>query len=646
MSSERQTLERIFEQSDVGLFETSDAGEVRRANPALARILGYDSVEDLQKGLTDARDVYFNPGDRERLSQILERDGEIKQFVHMLRRRDGDAVWVSETCRRIREPDGTILYVGSMADVTELVDAKEAARKAEDHYRDIYENATVGIYRTRPDGHPVSANSALLKLLGFEDEETWKQNFHATRFYTDPRRRQTFVRDLLESGKVTGFESEIFVRGDKNHGTRWISESGRVIRSESGQAAYFEGTIEDITARREADSLRRKAHEADQANRLKSDFLAAMSHELRTPLNGVIGAAHALNRDARRDKERELSNLIVKSGEGLLAILNDILDLAKVEAGRLELEIEPFEPKRLVEEALVHWRPMVSEGSVELGIELDDDLPPLLRGDGRRIRQILWNYLSNALKFTDQGSITLRVKARPDGGCARLRFEVADTGSGMPEMQCDQVFDKFHQVRDSSRQSGGTGLGLAICREFAQLMGGSVGCSSEPGKGSVFWFEAPFQYCRNRCQNGSEDQAGEPYDLSGVRVLAAEDNPINQRVLGAILENYGCAPDFAFNGAEALQMIESKSYDVVLMDIQMPEMDGVEAVKRLRNLTGRASRLPVIALTANAMRGDREAYLEAGMDDFVAKPIEPDTLLAAISRAKARDLDSESARVA
>jgi len=646
MSSERQTLERIFEQSDVGLFETSDAGEVRRANPALARILGYESVEDLQDGLTDARDVYFDPGDRERLSQILERDGEIKQFVHMLRRRNGEAVWVSETCRRISESDGTVLYVGSMADVTELVEAKEKARLAETHYRDIYENATIGIYRTRPDGEPVSANTALLKLLGYQDEADFKRSFHATRLYVDPRRRDAFVRKLLETGEVTGFESKIFCNCEDGLGTRWISESGRVIRDENGEVAYFEGTIEDITARREADSLRRKAHEADEANRLKSDFLAAMSHELRTPLNGVIGAAHALNRAAQRDKERELSSLIVKSGEGLLAILNDILDLAKVEAGRLELEIAPFEPQRLVEEALVHWRPMVSDSAVDLNIELGENLPAILRGDGRRIRQILWNYLSNALKFTDQGSITLRLKARPDGGCARLRFEVADTGAGMPEKQCHQVFDKFHQVRDSNRQASGTGLGLAICQEFAQLMGGSVGCSSEPGKGSVFWFEAPFQYCRDRRQDNREAREPHSPDLSGLRILAAEDNPINQRVLGAILENYGCAPDFATNGAEALQMIKNASYDLVLMDIQMPEMDGVEAVKRLRRQTGRASRLPVIALTANAMRGDREAYLAAGMDDFVAKPIEPDSLLAAIARAKARDTDGENIRVA
>jgi len=632
MLSDHDSLKKIFEQSEVGLFETSAEGEVRIANPALARILGYPDVAALKAQLTDARAVYFNPEDRERLNQILSRDGEVRHYVHRLRRADGSAVWVSETCRRTTASDGGTAYVGSMADVTELVEAKESARRAESHYRGIYENATIGIFRVRPDGAPIAANPALVKLLGYADEDDWKASFRAARLYVESGRRQEIIGRLLERGRISGVESEIYRHGDRER-TLWISESGRVVHDSRGEPDYFEGTIEDITARKEADALRRKADEAEQANRLKSDFLAAMSHELRTPLNGVIGAAHALRRSAQSDKNRGLAGVIVESGEGLLAILNDILDLAKVEAGRLELDIKPFEPRRLVEEALSHWRPVVSESGLDLDMEVEGDLPDLLRGDSRRIRQILWNFLSNALKFTDEGRITVRVRGKPDGGCARLRFEVADTGRGMPSEQCVAVFEKFYQVRDSGGRGAGTGLGLAICREFAELMGGRVGCQSAPGEGSVFWFEAPFQREQDRRDESRGDGDGGLTDLSDLRILAAEDNSINQRVLGAILENYGCAPDFADDGRAALELISAKRYDLVLMDIQMPVMDGVEAVRRIRSEESGVGRLPVVALTANAMRDDREAYLAAGMDDFVSKPIQPDELLGAIERA-------------
>ncbi len=632
MQADATALNRIFDQSDVGLFETTAEGEVRVANPAVARMLGFSSLQEMRIGLRNAHDVYFHRSDRERLVRILRAEGAVNQFVHQMRRQDGTAIWVSETCRRIESADGVELCVGSMTDVTELVKAKETARSAEAHFRDIYDNSPVGIYRTRPDGEAVSANPALIRMFGFTTEEELKQAVNSHEIYVDPQRGHESRQRLIQNGELKGFESEMYKLGDAQKPKLWISESARVIRSETGEIEFFEGTLEDITDRREAESLRLRAREADDANRTKSEFLAAMSHELRTPLNGVIGAAHALENVSSTEKERDLSSLIVKSGEGLMAILNDILDLAKVEAGKLELDIAPFEPRRLMEEVAAHWRPLAEEKKLKLDLRIEGDTPERLMGDERRIRQILWNYMSNALKFTDRGVVRLVLTARPDGACARLAFSVEDSGKGMEAGECERVFDKFHQVKDA-QSSGGTGLGLAICKEFAGLMGGAVGCRSGAGEGASFWFEAPFQIVKDSEARIEAAPESDEIDLSSLRVLAAEDNPINQRVLAAVLENFGVSPTFAGNGREALDMLGDAPFDLVLMDVMMPVMDGVEAVRRLRAESGSHSMLPVIALTANAMQGDREKYIAAGMDDFVPKPIDPAALLTAIKRA-------------
>lgn len=631
MQADAAALKRVFDQSDVGLFETTADGEVRVANLAVARMLGFSSLQEMRIGLRNAHDVYFHRSDRERLVGILRSEGAVNQFVHQMRRQDGAAIWVSETARRVETAEGVELYVGSMTDVTELVNAKETARSAEAHFRDIYDNSPVGIYRTRPDGETVSANPALIRMFGFTSEEELKQAVNSHEIYVDPKRGQESCRRLIENGELKGFESEVYKLGDPDKPKLWISESARIIRSQTGEIEFFEGTLEDITDRREAENLRQRARKADDANRTKSEFLAAMSHELRTPLNGVIGAAHALENISSTDKERELSNLIVKSGEGLMAILNDILDLAKVEAGKLELDIAPFEPRRLMEEVAAHWRPLAEEKQLKLDLRIGAGTPERLMGDERRIRQILWNYMSNALKFTDRGVVRLALETRPDGGCSRLTFFVEDTGKGMDAGECGRVFDKFHQIKDG-QSSGGTGLGLAICKEFAGLMGGAVGCRSGDGEGACFWFEAPFQHVREAAPEAGIEPESEEIDLSCLRVLAAEDNPINQRVLAAVLENFGVSPTFAGNGQEALDMLGGASFDLVLMDVMMPVMDGVEAVRRLRAGNGPHALLPVIALTANAMQGDREKYIAAGMDDFVPKPIDPSALLSAIER--------------
>ncbi|GEM_PF-2707152 len=620
MRDDAADLQRIVDHAPVGLFAAGRDGSLQSANGFFARMLGYASPEQALAAVGDLSDIFADGNRCDALLADAERGEHGDGAVHKLVRKDGGEIYVTIFCSRSEGGAGP-RYFGAVHE------AVAAADPAPDRQRDLFASLPVAIYRIGPDGRALSGNAAFLNLFGFDDEAAMREGFRAEGVYADPEQHARLRRDLEIYSRVEGFISQVL----GVEGKRWISETARTVRDADGEIAYFEGVMEDVTARKEAEALRRVAEQAERANRIKSEFLASMSHELRTPLNGVIGAAHVLKRSVAEDKERQLADLIVTSGEGLLAILNDILDLAKVEAGRLELEIDSFDIHRMVEEAVSHWRPLTMEKKLRLNVEIADSVPAVLRGDGRRIRQILGNFMSNALKFTEKGDITVAFTARPDGACTRLRFEVRDSGKGVPADARARIFDKFFQLKDTSRGKGGTGLGLAICKEFASLMGGEVGCDAAPEGGACFWFSAPLHLPEQDLQEQDADVA-EVSTLSGLRIMAAEDNAINRRVLSALLENFDCTPVFAENGRQALDTLLSQHFDVVLMDIQMPEMDGIEVVKRLRaheEATG-AVRVPVVALTANAMEGDRESYLEAGMDDFVAKPIDPVLLLQTI----------------
>ena len=373
-------------------------------------------------------------------------------------------------------------------------------------------------------------------------------------------------------------------------------------------------------------ALEKAQAEAQEASRAKSAFLAMMSHELRTPMNGVLGMAHALAATKLSRQQADYLDMIVQSGDGLMAILNDILDLSKIEAGKLELESVSFDLEKLGRQIYLLWSETARQKGLELSLDIDPATPAWLLGDPVRVRQILLNLISNALKFTEQGGVTVRIAPLVPQG---VEIRVADTGIGMRRDQQEKLFQAFSQAEVSTtRRFGGTGLGLSICRQLVEMMGGTISVESQPGDGSVFRVALPLPAGE---PPASAEAADDTVSLEGREVLVVDDNKVNQAVARAILEAAGALVSLADDGLEGLERLRADHFDIVLMDVHMPRMDGIEALRRIRAGDAGPRGIPVLALTADAMSDECERLIALGFDDVHPKPIQPADLMYAVA---------------
>ena len=608
--------------------------------PGMCRAFGLPADQPISR---DAFRSFFHEDDRDRVVEIgdrLKREGGSATLEFRVRGGSGWR-WVRTTVFAETQVDGRVQIYGLQQDVSELIEAREAALSAERQVRGLMEEsrnaarrlklalgvAQAGVFEIDHENGRFWCSPEFVLLVG------QRMNFEQATALPWPFFHPEDTPLLLQAFGAwkTGamMHQSLDLRVVREDGSaRWVRLYYEIRRDKAGRFKRCVGMLIDIDEGKRGElALAEAERAAKAATETKSRFLASMSHEIRTPMNGVLGVLHLLRAEHLTESGRTLLDEALQCGHMLSELINDILDLSKIEAGQMQLSPEPTDPAAALRSVANLLRPQAEAKGLTLVIEAEDE--GWFNLDPVRLRQALFNLMGNAVKFTHQGKVVARMAARGADGARRLRFEIEDTGVGIPQEAWPRLFGRFQQADDSAtREFGGTGLGLAITRNLAHMMGGDVGFDSVVGQGSTFWFEvlAPHAARPMPVIPAGGDR------LEGLTILVVDDNPANRMIVRKILEGLGAAVELAEDGAAGVEAAGRLAPSVILMDVQMPGMDGLEATRRIRALAGPGARAPIIALTANVLEHQRQTYLHSGMDGVVGKPIAPAALLAEIVR--------------
>jgi len=516
----------------------------------------------------------------------------------------------------------------TFTDITARVQAEAELRRRAFHFDLLAEYNEDVVWAMDRAGQFTYCGPGSLHLQGFTAEEVLERGLDVVAPGSLPvvlqRMEQAFAGTPTERGQHLEVELK-----HKNGATVWTEVSYAPFRDGQGQVVGIVGVTRDLTHRKAMeDELRHARDAAEAASRAKSEFLAVMSHEIRTPLNGILGLARVMLDQATEPMQRQALTILQEAGQGLLTVLNDILDFSKMEAGYVEFVAEPFQLAPVIESIHALMAPRAAEKGLEMTLAIDGAVPAFFTGDAQRLRQVLINLVSNAVKFTERGRILLAVRVVGlSAKAARLRFEVADTGPGIDAQARSRLFEPFTQADPTiARRFGGTGLGLAISKRIVAMLGGLIDLEPRAEGGTLAWIEIELPIATAHCAANAQPAAS----LPPLSILLAEDNPVNQLVAALLLRRQGHIVSVVEDGLAALEAVAEGEFDLVLMDMQMPGMDGIAATRAIRALSGGRGTLPIIAMTANAFHSDRELCLAAGMDDYVSKPIDLEALDRAI----------------
>jgi PAS domain S-box-containing protein len=656
---ERGLLDAVIDAASLGTWDWEIQTGAVKYNRRWAQTIGYE-LEELDSTVATWENALF-PEDLKIANAAVEAHCEGKtpfyQADFRMRHKNGSAIWAQDRGRVVEydEKGAAKRLMGVMLDVTHQKNIEKTLEEKNDQLELIFKAARIGAWDWDIVNGTIKFNDVYLDMLGYTPDEItgtieeWESFVHP-----DELDSTNAALDRAINGEDAMYAEEIRMRHKDGHYV-WTYDFGRVVaRNDKGEALRMVGGHFDFDEKKkmEMEFYAMQEHErelrlardlAEESTRAKSEFLANMSHEIRTPMNAIIGLTHLVLETELSSQQTDYIKRTEVAAQALLRIINDILDFSKIEAGKLEMEETEFVLGEILTAAKDILGEKAREKGLDFGIALPPNVPTKLLGDPVRLGQILNNLLSNAVKFTSDGGVDLIVSLREvdkENETALLEFKVKDTGIGLSREQINGLFTAFTQADTSTtRKYGGTGLGLTISKRLTEMMGGEIWCESEPGKGSTFGFTARFKLNGPQEERETEKTPERPRTkdeekellkgLRGAKILLTEDNEVNQLVASRILSNAGFKVKIAGNGFEAVKMVNEEDFDLVLMDIQMPEMDGLSATRVIRS-DPRFASLPIVAMTAHAMSGDREMSLAAGMNDHVNKPINLQELYQAI----------------